>query len=337
MIDNNHDSIRTSTIIYHFIRRFYAGCKLVISNFSSTLIYLFFLLLWCLLWIFKEEIFHLDDFMLSSSMLNSIYNIILILCFLFSNMLILVLLGTPSEFRHSQQALQKCGFVNHIGMAPILITRMPSSITPNASIWEFSCEGIPLDVWENKKIQIETALNISVISIRYSTGKQQILLTAVPAKADLPDQIEWKPQFLSLESFVLQLGQSLLGPVTVNLSHIPHILIGGSTGSGKSVLLKLLLMQCIHKGAKVYIADFKGGVDFPPIWHQKSEICTEEPDLFEILTDLVQELQQRKSAFKEAGVPNLDSYNQLCSKHLPRYIFACDEIAELLDRKESIS
>ena len=41
--------------------------------------------------------------------------------------------------------------------------------------------------------------------------------------------------------------------MTVNLTNIPHILLGGSTGSGKSVLLKLLLMQSLLKGAEVYI------------------------------------------------------------------------------------
>ena len=71
------------------------------------------------------------------------------------------------------------------------------------------------------------------------------------------------------ESFVLVLGESLTGAVTVNLTNIHHILLGGSTGSGKSVLLKLLLMQSLLKGAEVYIADFKGGVDFPKVWHNK--------------------------------------------------------------------
>ena len=44
---------------------------------------------------------------------------------------------------------------------------------------------------------------------------------------------------------MLVLGESLTGPVTVNLANIPHILLGGSTGSGKSVLLKLLRMQAV--------------------------------------------------------------------------------------------
>lgn len=60
--------------------------------------------------------------------------------------------------------------------------------------------------------------------------------------------LPWKDKYLSPDSFVLVLGESLTGPVTVNLANIPHILLGGSTGSGKSVLLKLLLMQAVEKG-----------------------------------------------------------------------------------------
>lgn len=78
---------------------------------------------------------------------------------------------------------------------------------------------------------------------------------------------------------MLVLGKSYTGPVTVNLAYIPHILLGGSTGSGKSALLKLLLMQALHKGAEVYIADFKGGVDFPKVWHEKCRMCFTEEDL----------------------------------------------------------
>ena len=120
--------------------------------------------------------------------------------------------------------------------------------------------------------------------------------------------------------------------MTVNLAHIPHILLGGSTGSGKSVLLKLLLMQALRKGAEVYIADFKGGVDFPKVWHEKCRMCFAEEDLCNILDRLVEELERRKSAFKALGCPNIDAYNEIAEHPLQRLIFACDEVAEMLDK-----
>ena len=106
----------------------------------------------------------------------------------------------------------------------------------------------------------------------------------------------------------------------------------GSTGSGKSVLLKLLLMQALRKGAEVYIADFKGGVDFPKVWHEKCRMCFAEEDLCNILDRLVEELERRKSAFKALGCPNIDAYNEIAEHPLQRLIFACDEVAEMLDK-----
>jgi S-DNA-T family DNA segregation ATPase FtsK/SpoIIIE len=128
------------------------------------------------------------------------------------------------------------------------------------------------------------------------------------------------------------LGESFTGPVSVDLVKVPHILLGGSTGSGKSVLLKLLLMQAIKKGAIVCIADFKGGVDFPPIWHKQCRMCIEEESTLVLLTELVDELQCRKALLAASGQPNIDRYNEATGENLPRYIFACDEIAEVLDK-----
>ena len=159
-----------------------------------------------------------------------------------------------------------------------------------------------------------------------------MLVYAVPAQIDLPEILCWKDKYLSPESFVLVLGESLLGPVTVNLAHIPHILLGGSTGSGKSVLLKLLLMQAMKKGASVFIADFKGGVDFPPLWHRDCRICFEEIDLLDLLTGLVAELERRKEIFRTVGCSNIDTYNKATGENLQRLIFACDEVAEVLDK-----
>ena len=159
-----------------------------------------------------------------------------------------------------------------------------------------------------------------------------MLVYAVSAGDDLPEVLKWNDSYLSPKSFVLVLGESYTGPVTVNLAHIPHILLGGSTGSGKSVLLKLLLMQALHKGAEVYIADFKGGVDFPKVWHEKCRMCFDEDTLLDTLNRLTDALEQRKSEFAALGCPNIDAYNETAEWPLPRIIFACDEAAEMLDK-----
>lgn len=200
------------------------------------------------------------------------------------------------------------------------------------TVWEFRNQSIPLTVWEDKRAAIEAALDVSIVKIIYGKSKSRVLMYAVSAQTSLLDLLRWSDAYLSQDSFVLTLGESLTGPVTVNLAHIPHILLGGSTGSGKSVLLKLLLMQSLCKGAEVYIADFKGGVDFPKVWHEKCRMCFTEEDLCDTLDRLVEELERRKSALKALGCPNIDAYNEIAERPLQRLIFACDEVAEVLDK-----
>ena len=245
---------------------------------------------------------------------------------------LLVLLLYPFGRLAAKDQLQCIGLVNHAGVPPDLLRKRRDRDNPRVMVWEFRNQSIPLQEWEKKRLAIETALGITIVKLTYAKGKSRVLVYAVPAGDDLPEKLEWKDSCLSPDSFVLTLGKSYTGPVTVNLAHIPHILLGGSTGSGKSVLLKLLLMQALRKGAEVYIADFKGGVDFPKVWHQKCRMCFAEEDLCNILDQLVEELERRKSAFKALGCPNIDAYNEIAERPLQRLIYACDEVAEVLDK-----
>lgn len=245
---------------------------------------------------------------------------------------LLALLLYPFGRRAAKDQLQCIGLVNHAGVAPDLLRKRRDKDNPRVTVWEFRNNSIPLQEWEKRQAAIETALGITIVKLTYAKGKSRVLVYAVPAGDDLPEKLEWKDSYLSPDSFVLTLGKSYTGPVTVNFTHIPHILLGGSTGSGKSVLLKLLLMQALRKGAEVYIADFKGGVDFPKVWHQKCRMCFAEEDLCNILDQLVEELERRKSAFKALGCPNIDAYNEIAERPLQRLIFACDEVAEMLDK-----
>ena len=239
-----------------------------------------------------------------------------------------VLLLYPFGRRAAKDQLQCIGLVNHAGVAPDLLRKRRDRDNPRVTVWEFRNQSIPLQEWDKKRLAIETALGITIVKLTYAKGKSRVLVYAVPAGDDLPEKLEWKDSYLSPDSFVLTLGKGYTGPVTVNLAYIPHILLGGSTGSGKSVLLKLLIMQALRKGAEVYIADFKGGVDVPNVWHEKCRMCFTEEDLCDTLDRLVEELERRKSAFK----PNIDAYNETTGQPLPRLIFACDEVAEMLDK-----
>ena len=245
---------------------------------------------------------------------------------------LVVLMLYPIGRKAAEDDLQRVGLVNHAGEAPRLLRRRRDMEHPNVTIWEFDNRGVPLKEWKDKQGRIEAALDLTIANVKYGKGKRRVLLYAVPARDGLPDRIDWKDKYLPKEDFVLALGESLLGPVTVDLDKIPHILLGGSTGSGKSLLLKLLLMQALQKGAEVYVADFKGGVDFPKAWRERCRMCFTESDLLQTLDQLVTIQKERSALFSNTGCDKLSTYNKIAAHPLPRLIFACDEVAEVLDR-----
>lgn len=269
---------------------------------------------------------------LPSPVMLAIFHHLLLFYLVVGGGALLALLLYPMDRKAAQEEFQRIGLTNSAGETPYLLRKERDKGNSRITVWIFEPNGISLKEWQDKQAKIETALNLTITDLRYSKGKRQICLYAVPAESDLPEMLVWKDEFLSDKSFVLTLGEGFTGPVTVDLAKIPHILLGGSTGSGKSVLLKLLLMQSLKKGAVVCIADFKGGVDFPKAWRQKCRMCFDEQDLLDLLTTLVDELERRKALLSETSYSNIDEYNHGTGEHLERYIFACDEIAEVLDK-----
>lgn len=255
------------------------------------------------------------------------------LCYVFISTIVLIILFLlPIGRGIVHLKLHKIGMVNYIGETPIYLYHEKDKDTTNVEIWYFSAKGISLKEWLDKKDKIETIFNVIVVDIKNSLRKDTILLYTMPVGTALPTYIEWKNKYLQWESFVLVLGRGYKGLVTVNLTKIPHILLGGSTGSGKSILLKSLLIQALKKDAIVYIADFKGGVDFTADWCKGCNLCFDEKYLIGILSQLVKELESRKDLFRKTGCSNIDEYNKRDEAYLQRYIFACDEVAEILDK-----
>lgn len=227
---------------------------------------------------------------------------------------------------------ERIGLVNSAGEAPILISNKPYNKVKNGMILTFFNRNISKEIWDKSLEKIEATFNIFVLKITEGKDRRTVEVYAVPADAGLPDMIPWREDYLSPHSTVLALGRSRTDLVTVDLQKIPHLLLAGSTGSGKSVLLKLLLHQCVQKDMSVYIADFKGGLDFPRHWRESCHMIFDVLLFRDTLKELVGELKARANELSRTDCANIEVYNAAV-RHIYKHIaIACDEVAELLDK-----
>lgn len=145
-----------------------------------------------------------------------------------------VLLLYPFGRRAAKDQLQCIGLVNHAGMPPDLLRKRRDKDNARVTVWEFRNQSIPLQEWEKKRLAIETALGLIIVKLAYAKGKSRVLVYAVPAGDDLPEVLKWEDSYLSSKSFVLVLGESYTGPVTVNLAHIPTFCWAGLPAAAKA-------------------------------------------------------------------------------------------------------
>ena len=242
---------------------------------------------------------------------------------------IVIKLGKPIASKKIEGELVDAGFVDNEGQSPLLISKKKDN---KGFIYEFYSKRIPYYKYEDHKAEIETALNIKVIEVMPGKDKQHTVIKAIKGAERKQDMIIWKDEYMSNKDFELVMGESYFGIESIDISTTPHVLIGGGSGSGKSKLLKLLLMEAIKKGAKIYLADFKGGVDYPAIWHRACTIITEPKILDNTLERVLSTLEERRNMLVESGASNIAEYNKKAGSEICRIIVACDEIAEVLDK-----
>lgn len=268
------------------------------------------------------------------SSIQLLFNISFAFIAIFSLLAVLILIGVPKESFTAGSKLDRIGLVNKAHVHPYLLQVSRDSQNQKKQNYKFSNEGIPPDEWEDKKLALGASFDKEIIDINYFNGKKYIIVTMVDAIDSLSNTIDWDDSYISSKDSELVLGESAVEPVKVDLNKQPMLLIAGGTGSGKTILLKLLLYQCMLKHFIVIISDFKGGVDYDASWRNKVDFITNIDTLIKQLQKLVDTLNQRKVLFVEKQVPNIETYNSkvMDEQKLQRIIFACDEIAELLDK-----
>lgn len=331
MIDNNnksslHNGWNMRIIVIYFSN----GLKRIFRKNSGRIISLLYLTACLIFWKYRYLIWKPEGLFLNLKMF--IISALILVIISSVTFVTIFLIGMPFGASSISNNLHRIGFVNSVGEAPLLLSKSIDKNNSKIITLEFKTFGIPLSEWADNQDRIESALNIHIDEMREGDDCRVVIIRCVDGENRLSDFIEWSENLLSDENFEIVLGEGYSGRVSINIAKIPHMLIGDSTGSGKSVLLKLVLMQCVKKGAKVYIADFKGGVDFPNVWHKKCCLLTDEETLLKVLIDVTTELKRRKQILRNAAFANIDEYNRNTEKKLQRIIFACDEIAEVLDK-----
>lgn len=313
------------------------GCKKIWNKKYRILFPLIFLIAVCCSWFAIDQNIHSITIEWLETFLLWFINILMIAVIIIGELLIVSLIGTPLSATRVQTCLANVGFTDKADKTPLLVSRFKDG---KAEVFEFYSPTIPLTEYEKKKSIIENAINIQIVDITVGNDLQHIQLKTVPAKNKLPDKIEWDNSLLSKKTSELILGESLLDKVTIDFNVCPHVLIGGSTGSGKSILLKTILVQCILKGFDVYIADFKGGIDFNGFWRTKCEVFTNSKididvarkKLLKRLEFFEKELYTRIAMLEETNCLDIEQYNKKYGCNFQRFIFACDEVSVLLDK-----
>ena len=193
----------------------------------------------------------------------------------------------------------------------------------------------------------DLALALGVINVRIAPIPDKISTVGieVPNKivstVYLRDIIE-SPKFINAKSKLsFALGKDIGGECIVgNIAKLPHMLIAGTTGSGKSVCMNSLILSLLYKSrpdeVRLIMIDPKMvelGV-YNGIPHLYVPVVTDPKKAAGALQWSVVEMLKRYRLFSEIGVRDLENYNKHCEANgeqtMPRVVIVIDELADLM-------
>ena len=136
----------------------------------------------------------------------------------------------------------------------------------------------------------------------------------------------------------IAIGKDISGtPIVGDLERLPHLLIAGQTGSGKSVMINALLTSLLYRNSpsdlKLILVDPKQ-VEmnlYKDIPHLLAPVIHEPEKCISALKWAVAEMERRLKAFAEVGRRNIAEYNQLKKEEgMPYIVIVVDELADLM-------
>jgi len=194
----------------------------------------------------------------------------------------------------------------------------------------------------------DIALSMAATSVRIEApipGKSAIGLE-VPNRETVPvllrEIIESSVFKNNSSNITVALGKDIAGnPVVVNLSEMPHLLIAGATGSGKSVCINGIITSLLYKASpahvKLILVDPKMVElsHYNGIPHLLAPVVTDPRKATAVLNWVVQEMTNRYKEFARTGVKDIHRYNQVkqlenSQEYLPQIVVVIDELSDLM-------
>ena len=216
---------------------------------------------------------------------------------------------------------------------------------------------IGVKVQKIKALEDDLALNMQAKSIR--------IIAPIPGKAAVgvevptthPQEVNFKEMLHYYQhnkqqrrmALPLLIGKAVNGDwVTADLTRMPHLLIAGATGSGKSVCINTIVMSLLMNSdpdeLQLVMIDPKKVelTQYSSLPHMIAPVVTEPRGAYAALQWLVQEMQRRYDLLKRLGLRNISAFNERTPKaeeegaeppipkHLPFIVAIIDEFADLM-------
>lgn len=219
------------------------------------------------------------------------------------------------------------------------------NVTKGPSVTRYELEpapGVKVNKIQNLSEDIALKLAVSSVRIEPIPGKAAIGIE-VPTKTSEPvsfRSIVDCPEVKNAKGkLCIGLGKDISGRVVVaDLSKMPHLLIAGSTGSGKSVCINTIICSLLYKAApdevKLILVDPKVVelTNYNGIPHLLTPVVTGPKQAASALHWAVVEMERRYSLFAKTQVRKIDDYNALVQpgEKLPFIVVIIDELSDLM-------
>lgn len=220
---------------------------------------------------------------------------------------------------------------------------------PGPTVTQFALEpseGVKLSRIANLKNDLALALAAPSLRIEAPIPGKALVGIEMPnskrTTVHLRELLESTEFRQSESSLSLPFGRDVSGKAIVeDLAEMPHLLIAGATGSGKSVCMNTFLLSLLYQNAphelKFILIDPKR-VEltlYDGIPHLLTPVITQSEKALKALRWAVAEMGRRLARFAEGGARNLKEFNskQPEEKHMPRIVIVIDELADLMMRQ----